>query len=193
MVAPFVRARHMKTFVETIDALDERVRARIYARLAADDIETIAQAVPVVWLPMNLNVLVTDATSLELGPQGAHDFFRALVTAEYRTDTFRSFLASIGRLLGLTPSTYVKMTPKGWELVFKNCGSFRPMERERERARLEYKDIPQMCVQNQLWMESVRSSFYSAFELTGVSGDIRWEELDLNRRRAIFLFTWQEG
>jgi hypothetical protein len=140
---------------------------------------------------MEVNLSVTDATSLELGAQGAREFFRAMVSAEYQTDTFRSFLASIARLLGLTPKNYVKMAPRGWELVFKNCGVFRALDREQQQAWLEYTDIPAACLQNDLWIESVRSSFYSAFDLTGVPGEVRWEELDFKRRRAVFQFVWQ--
>ncbi|HEY6556176.1 MAG TPA: hypothetical protein VI072_02845 [Polyangiaceae bacterium] len=190
MAKPAVRARHMKTFVDTIDALEPPVRERIRARLPPGHVSAIDEAVPAVWLPMDINLAVTDATSLELGPRDAQAFFRALVSAEYETDTFRAFLASVARLLGLTPSTYVKMAPRGWELVFKNCGALRPLERERHRAWLEYTDIPSVCLQNDLWMESVRSSFYSAFDLTHVRGEIRWQELDFDKRRAIFLFVW---
>jgi hypothetical protein len=181
----------MKTFVESIDALAPAVRDRIRVRLPPEHVSAIDDAVPAVWLPMHVNLSVTDATALELGPQAAHTFFRALVGAEYQTDTFRAFLASVARLLGLTPTTYVKMAPRGWELVFKNCGALRPLARERQQAWLEYTNIPQICLQNELWMESVRSSFYSAFDLTRVEGEIRWEELDFSRRRAVFQFLWR--
>lgn len=190
MAEPAVRARHMKTFVETIGALEPPVRERIRARLPSEHVVAIDEAVPAVWLPMAINLSVTDAVSLELGPRDAHAFFRALVSAEYETDTFRAFLASVARLLGLTPTTYVKMAPRGWELVFKNCGALRPLARERHQAWLEYTNIPSICLQNDLWIESVRSSFYSAFDLTRVPGEIRWEELDFHKRRAVFRFVW---
>lgn len=181
----------MKTLVECIGALPPAVGDRIRARLSPAHVSAIDEAVPAVWLPMDVNLSVTEATSLELGPQGAHLFFRAMVTSEYRTDTFRSFVASVARLLGLTPSTYVKMAPRGWELVFKNCGLLRPLDRQRQQAWLEYTNIPPVCLRNDLWIESVRSSFYSAFDLTRVEGQIRWEELDFSRRRAVLQFDWQ--
>ena len=59
------------------------MRERVRARLPPAHVSAIDEAVPAVWLPMDINLSVTDATSLELGPRGAHAFFRAMVSAEY--------------------------------------------------------------------------------------------------------------
>jgi hypothetical protein len=129
-------------------------------------------------------------TSLELGPEAARTFFRHMAVLEYELSYFRSFIAASVRLLGLIPTTYVKMAPRGWELVFKSSGTLRSLERERSHARLEYTQIPELCVRNELWLESVRSSFHSAFDLAQCPGRVEWDELNLNERRAVFLFSW---
>lgn len=180
----------MKTFVETLEGLDTDVGSRIRARLPAEDLGTIESALPAVWLPMAVNVALTDATSVELGPESAHAFYRRMVLAGYETNTFKSFMATINRLFGLTPSTYVKMAPRGWELVFKNCGRFQVLDQDPNRARLEFTEIPDVCVQSTFWLESVRSSFYTAFDVSSMPGEIIWDELSLGGRRAVFLFQW---
>jgi hypothetical protein len=52
-------------------------------------------------------------------------------------------------------------------------------------------ELPPMCVRNGLWLDAVRSTFYTAFDLSNVAGEIDWDELDLPARRATMRFSWQ--
>jgi hypothetical protein len=185
-----VRARHMKTFVEALGDLGHDAQTRILGQLKVDDVKIIDESLPAIWLPIEVNVELTNATSSELGQEGAHAFYRRMVLTEYKTNTFKSFLATVNRLLGLSPATYVKMAPRGWELVFKKCGRFRSLDGDGHSARLEYSKIPRACMRSQLWIESVRSSFSTAFDISNVDGEIIWDDLDFVALRAVFLFRW---
>jgi hypothetical protein len=67
---------------------------------------------------------------------------------------------------------------------------FRVLEMRKGHALLRVTDLPEICTRNDLWLESVRAGFASAFELTKTRGSVEWHELSLPRRRAIFVFRW---
>lgn len=180
----------MHELVAGVDALPAHQSSRILAKTLPATLATVAESTPGAWLPIELNVELTENLSVVLGAERAREFFRSTTLAEYETNLFKSFIATVTRLLGLTPAVFVKMTPRGWSLVFRACGTFRPLERDGQMARLLFSAIPAPCCRNELWLESVRSAFYTAFDLSEVNGEIIWDDLDLNARRAVFLFRW---
>jgi len=180
----------MKSFVEAVQGLEGGLAEGIFARTRPGMLESIEQATPSAWLPLELNVELTELTSQALGPERAFDFYRRMMLAEYETSLFKSFVAMSIRMLGLTPSTFVKMTPRGWPLVFRRCGVFRVLEQSKGYALLRVTDLPEICTRTDVWLESVRAGFASAFELTKTPGSVEWQELSLPRRRAVFVFRW---
>jgi hypothetical protein len=180
----------MHELVAAVDMLPSHESGRIRAKTLPSTLATVAESTPGAWLPIELNVELTENLSVVLGAERTREFFRSMTLAEYQTSLFKTFLATVTRLLSLTPAVFVKMTPRGWNLVFRACGVFRPLEREGRTARLLFSAIPEVCCKNQLWLESVRSAFYTAFDLSQVTGEIIWDDLDLDARRAVFLFRW---
>ena len=184
-----VRARHMKSFVEAVQGLEDERAEAILGATRPGMLETIEEATPSAWLPLELNVELTELTSQRLAKE-AFDFYRHMMLAEYETSLFKSFIAMSIRMLGLAPSTYVKMTPRGWPLVFRRCGVFRALEQSKGRALLRVTELPEICTRNEVWLESVRAGFASAFDLTKTPGRVEWHELSLPLRRAVFVFQW---
>ena len=61
MVAPSVRARHMKLFVERVRDLDADRRDAVLARIGPVDLDAIENASPLDWFPVEINVRATEA------------------------------------------------------------------------------------------------------------------------------------
>ena len=74
---------------------------------------------------------------------------------------------------------------------YDECGVLTPLEAAPGNARLSIAELPPICVKNEVWLESVRNSFYTAFDLSNVHGEIEWDELNLIARRAVFRFVWE--
>jgi hypothetical protein len=185
-----VRARHLKTLLSALERSGAATVAAVRARAGAALLERIDAATPAEWLPIELDVALTEAIARELGPRRTHAHFRAATGLDYETSLFRGFVHMASNLFGLTPATYVKLLPKGWSLVFRECGEFRAGEPATGRLELAYHDVPRVCA-TELWLESVRSSFHSCFDLCGLAeGRVEWGELDLRGRRAVFVFAW---
>jgi hypothetical protein len=181
----------MKAFLEAIDALKPSEAAEVRARSARATLAEVEGCLPSAWLPIEMDVELTEHVSNVLGAARAHQFYQRLTLGDYETSVFKSFIDMTVRMIGLSPNTYVKMVPHGFGLMYRDFGSFRALEREETRARLLFSAIPSACVQNELWLESVRSSFHTAFALTRTRGQVEWDDLDLAGRRAVFAFRWR--
>jgi hypothetical protein len=189
-MVPSVRARHMKTFLEAIDAMNP-ADARSVRKLANPyTLEQVETCLPSAWLPIEMDVELTEHVSNVLGTPRADQFYKKLTLGDYETSAFKSFIDMTVRMIGLSPNTYVKMVPHGFGLIYRDYGTFRALEREENRARLLFSAIPAACTRNALWLESVRSSFHTAFDLTQTRGQVDWDDLDLEGRRAVFSFRW---
>ena len=180
----------MKSLLESVDRLDGPSRARIYRLLPEDLLEAVRAAVAVGWLPITLNVTLAESISASLGRALAHPFFRNVLLTEYQSSLLRPFVEGVRRAFGITPQVFVKMAPRGWELVYRECGVLEPLELGADQARLVLRDLPAACVKNSLWLDAVRSTFYTAFDLSNLAGEIHWDELDLEKARATMRFRW---
>jgi hypothetical protein len=189
-MVPSVRARHMKAFMEAIDALKPPDAGSVRALANPDALLEIETCLPSAWLPIEMDVELTEHVSNVLGAARADRFYQKLTLGDYETSVFKSFIDMTVRMIGLSPNTYVKMVPHGFGLMYRDYGSFRALEREENRARLLFSTIPAVCCKNPLWLESVRSSFHTAFDLTNTRGLVEWDDLDLAGRRAVFSFRW---
>jgi hypothetical protein len=187
---PSVRARHMKGFVEAIDALGPAEASAIRALAKRETLAEVEACLPSAWLPIEMDVELTEHVSNMLGAARAHEFYQKLTLGNYETSVFKSFIDMTVRMIGLSPGAYVKMVPRGFGLIYRDYGSFRALEREENRARLLFSAIPSVCVRTPLWLEAVRSSFHSAFDLTNTRGMVEWDDLNLADRRAVFSFRW---
>lgn len=174
--------------VEQLDPASHRaIRGALPTRLIAE----LQGASPVGWMSIADNVLLADTIATCLGETRARPFFRQVLLLEYQSSLLKPFVDGIARLLGLTPITFVKMAPRGWELVYRECGVLEGQPVSENEASLVMRDLPAVCVRNKLWLEAVRSTFYTAFDLSQVEGEIAWLDLDLAARRASMGFRWQ--
>ena len=180
----------MHSLIRGVERLEPPLQRRIFEGLSEGLLKDVQAATAVAWLPIALNVELADTIARSLGPERARPFFRDMLLAEYQSSLFRPFIEGISRLFGVGPSVFVKMAPRGWELVYRACGTLTPMDVGPGEARLVLSELPEACVRNALWLDAVRSTFYTAFDLPKIEGEIAWKELSLSSRRAVMRSRW---
>jgi hypothetical protein len=186
-----VRARHMKSLVRAVDLLEPELALQVRDCFGVESLRAVRDATPLAWLPLSMNVELTEAVTLIIGAERAAPFFRGMVLREYKTSLFKTFIDGVTRAMRVTPAVFVKLAPRGWDLVYQDCGVLKPLELGASRARLSIGELPALCTRDAVWLESVKNSFYTAFDLSHVEGDVVFEEMNLERRRAVFEFRWQ--
>src|ERR1041384_5238137 len=111
---PSVRARYMQTFAKHIERLPDEDRAAIRAAVPEDTWVAIDSAGLLAWLPLEMNLAVTRAVSVRLGPDRAQQFFRELVLAAIDTPLLRGFVQAVLRVAVPDAGQYLPWLARGF-------------------------------------------------------------------------------
>lgn len=188
---PGVRGRYMKTFVEAVYRLPDAEREAIRDKSAAW-LDPIANAGPLEWLPFAANLEMTRNVAAVLGPRRTHDFFEALTTASFQTTLMRGLVNTVVAVVGHDPGRYLDWMQKGFGLIFRDFGTWTILERSEMRAVIEVVGLPDACFEDDVWLDSVSSSFHALFGIAKCTGAVTIPERDPARGRARFRLTWSK-
>jgi hypothetical protein len=176
---PLVRARFVQEWLAQVDEEDDPWRARFFARLPREEREIIDNTSRVGWLPVRYHVLLADVLLETFGPARAHDYYRRAFAASLAGPLLGPLVKTGARLLGFTPGTLARWLPRGWEITFKGVGDVHGEVLGPGLARIEYRNLPQVCRDSEAWLRSSQGSAYGAYDRMGVVGVVR---LDLSGR-----------
>jgi len=189
--APRVRGRYMKTFVEHIGLLPAADRDRIEKLVPEAMWKDVAETGNFAWLPLEHNLVITRAIAESLGPKRTHEFFVELMLSTYRTPLLKSLVDAVLRRRGNDLAMMLQWVSKGFEVIFKDVGRWRVVEREESSACLEVNGLPASVTSDRVWLDTVCSSLSSLFSLAGVTGLAQIRELDLERGKAVIRLRWE--
>jgi hypothetical protein len=183
----------MKTFVEHIDLLSAADRERLGSNVPDAIWTDVEEAGNFAWLPIEHNLVITRALAEALGPRRTHDFFVELMLSTYRTPLLKSLVDAVLRLRGNDLGVMLQWVSKGFDLMFKNVGTWRVIEREPTSACLEVSGLPAVVVNDRVWLDTVCSSMSSLFSLARVTGLAAIRDVDPSRGKAVIRLRWEEG
>lgn len=186
---PLVRARHVKSTLAFSDELPEGplVREATPPRI----VEAIDRASGMDWLPVGHDVALTRALFTVLGPSRHATFCTDHVLRSFQGPILRPIAEAAVRLLGRDLASMARWIPKGWWLVFRDCGSWitEPMNGTGE-IWLRYAGVPEACLAERAWMKAVGHSMSAVPVLAGFPGRITLEQLDPAAREARYVLRW---
>jgi hypothetical protein len=187
----YVRGRYMKTFVAHLEQLPEMDRKRIAAAVPDSFFHEIDESGMFAWLPFDRNLVLTRAVAGELGPRRTHDFFLSLMLASFQTPLLRGLVEAVLRLKGNDPTVMLQWVSKGFELMFKDAGTWRVVDRESRAAALEVLGLPADAVRDRVWLDSVASSLGALFTFADARGVVVVRDVEPERGRVVFRMRWE--
>lgn len=162
MTPPSVRARHLKSILEALEAYPDA--AHLKAGLPAGLVARVEEAHGADWLPLELNVALVVALAQALGTAEFMALSRRLVLASFSGPLLSTLVRTAATLFGDDPASWARWIPHGWALVFRGCGSWQVSVREGE-AVLHLAGLPAGCAAEPVWIESVAASLSSLLDL----------------------------
>jgi hypothetical protein len=81
--------------------------------------------------------------------------------------------------------------PRGWGLVFRDCGEWAVELVGPGAADLRLRELPPICSQDEVWPRSVASSLSSLIDLARVRGTLRLVALDRAAGAASYQMRWE--
>lgn len=188
MGPPKVKSRHMKALLASVDRRPEAPAVR--ARLDEGVVRAIEDSRGVEWQPLEWNLGLTRAVRAELGAAATHTFFREMLLESFRGPLLGLLVDSAVRVFGIDPASWARWVPRGWALVFQDCGRW-SVDAQNRRVTFRCEDLPGDCVEDDVWVRSVASSLGALVDLARARGGVELLEMDRAARRATFLMEWE--
>ncbi|MGC3996508.1 MAG: hypothetical protein QM767_02820 [Anaeromyxobacter sp.] len=182
-----VRARHLKSLIESIDQHPQAaaIRARVPAQLLAG----IEASFGFDWCPMEWDIVLTRAVG-EVVDEGVEAFFKQAMRASFQGPLLRTLVETGLRMFGADPGTAATWVPRGWQLIFQGCGRWRVVGHAQGRAELAIEDLPPECAVDDLWPRSVTGAMAAVASITSDDGTARLEQFDPQARSASYVLVW---
>jgi hypothetical protein len=179
---------------QLLAALDLRPSGgRALAVLPAEVHQAITGASGLDWLPVSLNLTMTQAIYEGLGEAEADRFFRAHTLASFEGPLLQTMVSSGVRILGLDPASFGRWVPKGWHLLFRGVGEWTvvPPSPGVAVVSLTLAQLPQPCADHPVWLRSVARSLDALLDLAQVRGSADLLPRDRGSGQATFELRWQ--
>ena len=143
--APQIRANWSKQALRHVRHLAPAARDAIQREIGEETMRQIGSAGVLAWLPAQHHARIFDAVITVLAPTNAVAFWRDAMLANLEQPLLRPLVQGGLRLFGATPYSVVRMSPRAWSLVTRDCGTHEVSRGEgRVELRLELVDMPRV-------------------------------------------------
>ncbi len=185
---PSVRAAHLK---DDLWAIDQAVRtaARVRARLSAETIAAIEQALRTDHLPAALNAELAEAVFAECGEQGT----RRWATSSFLHSLdgfFKPLFLGLTGLLSPSPGMLFKAFPQGWATIYRDCGRFEVTHPAPGQTRLTWRGVPE-ALAGVAFLTALCGTFESAFAVSSYTGKASLEPRVPGAPDVSWLVDWR--
>lgn len=184
-----MRASHLKSNLEALRDLGPDAEARVRAAVP-EVVREVEEAVRVAWLPLELDVRLTEAVERATDEERLRAWGRDAIARSAEGPLLRPILAALERL-GLTPHVALKRVPHGWSLIYRDCGEI-GYERLGEReAVLVQDDAPEAMLRSEPYVIGIAGAFDGVMALSGGHGGRAEIAIEPAARRVRYTCRWR--
>lgn len=139
---PLVRASYAKTVIGGIKRRSEAEQALLFEHLGVALRSEVREYGMLEWMPAERFAQLVSAIVDALGVEGAKSFWRANLLLSLERRLLSPLRLGAIAIHGNSPRSLLKMTPQAWELVCKDCGRCRVVDRASGGVSLEFEGVP---------------------------------------------------
>ena len=108
MAAPRILAGFVQSTLEAVETLGPDAAERVRARMRPESLEAMRQASRIAWIPLLLDVELTNAIFAQVGAQRGRAFMRDNLRRSFDLPVLRGLLDTAMRLLGRDPERLLR-------------------------------------------------------------------------------------
>lgn len=139
-MSALMRASHMRSNLVALGQLS-RAHERDVRAQVPEAVKAINASVRTAWLPIELDVELSEAVERVCGQQGFLHWCREAIYETTRGPLLGPILTGLQRL-GLGPRHALRRLPAGWNMIYRGCGTLHLLEESDEYARIEVESVP---------------------------------------------------
>lgn len=185
------RGRYMKDYLAAVRRLPPSKQEAVLEGLEPL-VDTIEQASNLAWLPVSVNLELTEAIFRALGEEAADVFYQNWLKRQMSAPAFAGLVRTALALFRFDTAAIAKWIPKAFDLMYRDYGTFTVEVVSPLQLRVELLDVPRELLTHGPWQRSVCSGMYALFFLTGVKGTVELAEVSLPKRTLAFSLAWTD-
>lgn len=187
---PLIKAAQIKANLTYLDHLGEDAKRKVLAALRPETVRQIEDSTRVDWLPLELDIELTDTVVKVVGDKGMSDWALTCLMVSSQSGLLGPLVTGSIRLFGLSPKAVFKIAPKAWLAVFKNCGHLVIEDKAKTTIELVGHNLPQQMIESNAYLVGIQGSFRAVFELTRFKGNITIDRRSIERRQVVWTASW---
>jgi len=190
---PLIRARQLLSILEHVDDLEDEARRAVRGGLAPDLLAQIEASAGSDWVPFAWDLALTHAVADALGPDETHRFFLKQQLAAWQAPLLKALVDSATALFGLDPGSWARWIPRGWNVVFRDCGQWEVERSSPGEVDLALLAPPAGTLDDEVWLRSLASSFSTFLVAAKTEGEFALDRVDRARGAACYRLRWRAG
>lgn len=179
-----MRASHIDSNLRSLAALGEERQRAILAQVP-EVVRAVDTASRVAWLPLELDVQLTDAVERTCGREPMKRWARDAITRSAEGWLLRPVLVGLSAL-GITPEGALQRVPSGWPLVYRDCGEVHYQHADPHGITLVHSDVPAAMIESPTYLQGIAGAFEGVAEIGGAR-QVR-SSVDVDRERGLVFY-----
>jgi hypothetical protein len=178
---------------DTLQYLEQRdpaAYAKLRALVPAASWSAVVDAKQTAWVPVEHELEFVDRWVPVLGEQGTVDVVSEAVLGTLRSPLFSSIARGAVRLLGMNPSSLIKMVPRAWGNVYRDHLTAVIEELDEQHAVLRFEDIAPKVHATLGYRTVWKGVLFAAFSFCEHEGDALWLP-DVGQRSGTWELQWR--
>ena len=189
--APLYKATLTKTLLESMLALEPSERDLVLAELDPAEVERISSAAKTDWLPAGVQARLDRAVYTALGRDRLIDWVRNYTREASEIPVFAPIARGALTLFGGGPAGGLRILPKTWGFVARNCGRCL-VEKRDEGATVSYVDLPEV-MRTEWFVAAGKGGLLGLLEFVKASEiEVEIDEASLGSGDVHYVVRWRE-
>lgn len=187
---PFMKASYLQDSLKSLEYLGLALKSKVLARIPQSTLREIEESVRGTWLPVELDVIVTEAAAEELGNDGVQDWSAEAMVRSAQGPIIGPFFKTIIALWEPTPKKLYKYAPKAFRSMYRNCGELSVKQVGPETERLTFSGLPFQIINSLPYLRSIAGALEGVIRLCRMNGTVTIEKEAMIPNRREFVASW---
>jgi hypothetical protein len=153
-------------------------------------VDRIEAASNLEWLPVSVNLELTDAIFRGLGDEHADGFYQNWLKRQMSAPAFAGLVRTALSLFRFDTASIAKWIPKAFDLMYRDYGAFAIEPVSPTHVTVTLAAMPPELASHRNWQRSVSSGLHALFFLTGVKGGTELTAADAAKRAMRVDLRW---
>jgi hypothetical protein len=184
-----MRASHIHSNLLELDTLGPLVAAQVKQRISKETLDAVGDASTIAWLPVEHDIEISTAVRDVLGIAGLRAWSLEAMARSAQGPLIRPLSDGASKLFGITPHALYRVLPRGYGVVYRNCGENAYEQTSESTGVVTQTGVPSLLFDND-YLEGTAGAFMSFPRFFGLEGAVVLR-LAPATRTAVFDVSWR--